>query len=195
MDQSPSFGGLFGLNITPEVAECVFKHTYCQEGGAFSQHELYRRSKHQGYFKNDLCHIEGQAVRIADKVSYLVSDLEDGIRLGALSLEDLRTCRLLRRPPIDLTLAPGESPHDRFLSQRGLLIGLLMEDIILATAKRLMSMKTISDVRSRGEYTVDHSSELNDEVKRSGASFKSADFMLMVAFASPTSEPRGSFES
>jgi dGTPase len=162
--QSPSFGGLFGLNITPEVAECVFKHTYCQSGGAFSQNHLYERSKHQAYFRNDLCHIEGQAVRIADKISYLISDLEDGIRVGALGLADLLTCRLLRRPPIDLTLAPGESPHERFLSQRSLLIGILMEDIIAATAERLAKMNSLNDVRSAGFYTVNHSDEIIAEV-------------------------------
>jgi dGTPase len=163
--QSPSFGGLFGLNITTEVAECVFKHTYCQTSGTFCQNELYKRSKHKEYFDDDLCHLEGQAVRIADKVSYLISDLEDGIRVGALTLADLLSCRLLRRPPLDLTLAPGESAHERFLSQRSLLIGILMEDIILATADRLSQLSSLQDARSAKSYTVTYSADVNHEVE------------------------------
>lgn len=162
--QSPSLGGLFGLNLTPEVAECIFKHTYCTQGGDFCQEELYRRSKHKAYFSNDLCHVEGQAVRIADKVSYLISDLEDGIRVGALSLDDLLRCRLLRRSPLDLVPGQGESQHERFLSQRSLIIGVLMEDIIEATAQRLASIKSLQEVRKLGRYTVDHSEQLRSEV-------------------------------
>jgi len=30
------------------------------------------------------CHLEGQSVRAADKISYLISDIEDGLRLGPL---------------------------------------------------------------------------------------------------------------
>jgi dGTPase len=155
--QSPAFGSIFGLNITPEVAECIFKHTYCTTGGSLCQSELYARTKHKAYFKNDLSHLEGQAVRIADKVSYLVSDLEDGIRAGALDVNDLLNCELLRTPPIDLAVAPGESLHERFLSQRSLLIGLLMEDIIEATNQRLSSICTLADVRRGPSYTVNHS--------------------------------------
>lgn len=162
--QSPSLGGLFGLNLTPEVAECIFKHTYCTSGGDFCQEELYGRSKHQRYFSNDLCHVEGQAVRIADKVSYLISDLEDGIRVGALSLDDLLRCRLLRRSPLDLVLAHSESQHERFLSQRSLIIGVLMEDIIEATAQRLAPIRSLDEVRKADRYTVDHSEELGREV-------------------------------
>jgi len=162
--QSPALGGLPGLNITSEVAECIFKHTYCQTGGERCQRELYRASKHRDYFTDDLCHLEGQAVRIADKVSYLVSDLEDGIRVGALKLEDLLSCQLLRRPPIDLVLAPGESLHERFISQRSLLLGIVMEDIIDSSAERLERIGTLSEVRTAKRYTVSHSDELAEEI-------------------------------
>ena len=163
--QSPAFGGLFGLNITSEVAECVFKHTYCQTGGSFCQDELYKQSKHQDYFGRDLCHLEGQAVRIADKVSYLVSDLEDGILMGAIKLDDLLDCTLLRRTPVDLVVAPGESPFERFLSQRSVIVGIVMEDIIEATAERLSRIRTLEQVRMADTYTVDVSDIVKKEVE------------------------------
>jgi len=68
-----------GLNLVPEVMECVLKHTYCHGGAAFSTEQLLSQTKHPPtIIKRGYCHLEGQAVRIADKISYLVSDLEDG---------------------------------------------------------------------------------------------------------------------
>jgi dGTPase len=162
--QSPAVGGLAGLNLTSDVAECIFKHTYCQNRDRFSQDEIYKRSKHKNYFSNALCNLEGQAVRVADKVSYLISDLEDGIRMGVFALEDLVRCKLLRRPPIDLSPRKDESLHERFLSQRPLVVGLLMEDIIDSTDRRLATRKTIDAVQSAEDYTVNHSSEIAEEV-------------------------------
>jgi dGTPase len=66
-----------GLNLSDEVLECIFKHTYCHTG-EFGSEDLWKWSKHQARIKKGYCHLEGQAVRAADKISYLVSDIEDG---------------------------------------------------------------------------------------------------------------------
>jgi dGTPase len=162
--QSPALGGIHGLNLTSEVAECIFKHTYCQSGRPFSQEELYKRSKHQAYINSSLCHVEGQAVRLADKILYLISDLEDGIRMGVFTTEDLLTCRLLRRPPLDLAPRSDESLYVRFLSQRPLILRLLMEDAIDATDRKLASRKSVEAVRQAKDYTVCFSADLQEEV-------------------------------
>jgi len=78
----------------------------------------------------------------------LISDLEDGIRTGVFSVDDLVGCRLLRRPPLDFRLSQGESLHERFLSQRGKLINLLMEDIIEHADRRLTALGNLSAVRA-----------------------------------------------
>ncbi|MFY9854524.1 MAG: HD domain-containing protein [Terracidiphilus sp.] len=85
-----------GLNLTPEVAECILKHTYCQTGNALSSESIYRNSKHSSFVPAGYCHLEGQAVRLADKISYFVSDLEDGNALAkrkGISLSTLPICR------------------------------------------------------------------------------------------------------
>ena len=69
-----------GLNLSPEVTECILKHTYYHDGDPQSAKQLRERSKHRAFIPDGYCHLEGQAVRVADKISYFVSDLEDGLR-------------------------------------------------------------------------------------------------------------------
>ena len=161
--RSSAAGLRSGLNLTAAVCECIFKHTYCLGGVPIGQAELWRRSKHRDWAAiagEAPCHLEGQAVRLADKISYLVSDLEDGIRMGALTIADLRACRLFEHAPLDYERLWGESEHERYVSQRRALLSFLMEDAIDATAKRLPK----GDWRRRSGYTVNHSERVADEV-------------------------------
>lgn len=161
--QSPSSGGFRGLDLTPEVSECIFKHTYCREGKPLSQAALYAASKHKDLFFDDNCHLEGQAVRAGDKISYLISDLEDGIRLGVLKLEHLQSCRLFNRPPIDIAPSKDESLLERFLAQRRNILKLLMEDIIIESERRLSSVRSRQDIRAGKDYLIDYSPEFQQD--------------------------------
>ena len=166
--RSPVAGGLWGLNLTRAVSECIFKHTYCITGHRISQAELWNRSKHRESWPELMgdtpCHLEGQAVRIADKISYLVSDLEDGIRLGAIGIRGLRNCRLFNHAPMDYERLPGESELERYLSQRRVLLKFLVEDVINATAKRLAGIGDKTKLEHIKTYTADHSTTVKEEV-------------------------------
>lgn len=162
--QSPAAGGYRGLNLTPHVAECIFKHTFCHSGHRIGQRELWRKSKHQDIIPDSRCHLEGQAVRMADKISYLVSDLEDGIRMGVFAVDDLRGCRLFDRAPIDIRPSDTEPLLDRFISQRRAILQVLMEDVIMASGRRIAQCKSADDVRRANEYTIDHSSAIRADV-------------------------------
>jgi dGTPase len=152
-----------GLNLTPEVAECILKHTFCQTGNDLTAEAVLAISKHSDVIKPGYCHLEGQSVRVADKISYLVSDVEDGIRLGALTVNDLHTCRFFYRAPLNFTLGPGETLYNRFIEQRRNILKLLMEDVLVETNKRLARMKP-GHMRSADEYTVNHSTEIVRDV-------------------------------
>lgn len=153
-----------GLDLVPEVCEAVLKHAY--------QHDLFRlESKHiDPFIPRGYCHLEGQAVRLADKISYLVSDLEDGIRLGAIPEEAIAECRLFHRPPIDMSQPRGTSLLKRFLVQRRNIIRVLMEDAITAMGRKLAQRRGQHDtpnveiVRAAGEYMVEHSSDVSKDV-------------------------------
>lgn len=163
MYRSPGAGGIPGLNLTNETAECIIKHTFFRTNHPTSQDTLLRASKHQDVDTRS-CHLEGQAVRIADKISYLISDLEDGIRMGVFTLDALRTCRLFDRPPIDLTPDQDEPLYERFVSQRGAILKVLMEDVLTASDRQMRSLGSVEDVRNRREYTITFSPDIQQEV-------------------------------
>jgi dGTPase len=153
-----------GLNLTSAVAECILKHTYCHGGDGISSEILLRSGKYDGYIPDGYCHLEGQAVRIADKISYFVSDLEDGLRLGAISIGDLLACHFFHRPPLNFQLSGHVSPYQSFLAQRRGILKILMEDVLVATSKRL-ARTTPEGVRKATEYMVNHSEAVNHDVK------------------------------
>ncbi|WP_198674475.1 dGTP triphosphohydrolase [Idiomarina tyrosinivorans] len=150
-----------GLNLTAEVCDCILKHTYCHSAEGSGHHDVWKKSKHKDYLKcSGFSHLEGQAVRAADKISYLLSDIEDGIRLGAVKHEDLMFCRLFNRSPIDFRMRKGESLYMKFIEQRGAIIKLLMEDVILESSKRISSLSSINEVRNANDYCIYHSPEI-----------------------------------
>lgn len=165
MYQSPGAGGFPGLNLTFETVECIFKHTYYRgDEEPFGQRLLSKRTKHEDLRADCSCHLEGQAVRIADKISYLISDLEDGIRMEIIKLDDLYRCRFFERPPIDLVPSPGESLYDRFISQRRSILKVIMEDILSATDKRLGTISSVAEIRAKDSYIVTYSEEIDSEI-------------------------------
>lgn len=150
-----------GLNLTSDVCDCILKHTYCHSGGAGSHKDIWDKSKHQKFIGcGGFSHLEGQAVRAADKISYLLSDIEDGIRLDIITHQDLMNCKLFHRAPIDFRMAPSDLLYAKFVQQRGSIIKLLMEDIILESSKRISRLNSIKDVRTAGDYCIFHGPEI-----------------------------------
>ncbi|WP_146448471.1 dNTP triphosphohydrolase [Vibrio kanaloae] len=154
-----------GLNLTPDVCDCILKHTYCHSGGTGSHKDVWDKSKHQKFIGcSGFSHLEGQAVRAADKISYLLSDIEDGIRLDIITHQDLMNCRLFHRAPIDFRMKPSDSLYVKFIQQRGAIIKLLMEDIILESSKRISRLSSKKDVRTAGDYCIFHGPEIQSDM-------------------------------
>ena len=153
-----------GLDLTREVCDCILKHTFCHSGGNLSHESIWRKSKHQNFLSSGFSSLEGQAVRAADKISYLLSDVEDGIRLGIVDIHDLLSCKLFNRAPIDLRMKEGDSVYMKFLEQRGSIIKFLMEDIIIESSKRLSKIKSISDVPKASDYCIFHSPQTTADI-------------------------------
>lgn len=163
--QSAALGGLAGLQLTPEVADCIFKHTYCHSGpDGRSLEKLWAKTKHRDYITPGLGTLEAQAVRLADKISYLVSDLEDGIRTGAFDLSALLSCALLRRPPLSLRPREGEGLRDRFLAERSALISILMKDAISESSRRIVRVRSRDALQGQSDYLIAHSPEVQRDL-------------------------------
>lgn len=164
-----------GLNLIWETMECIFKHTFfrsrkdcsqSQEDRELSQEELSELSKHEFLRDNTSCHLEGQAVRIADKISYLVSDIEDGIRLDVIKLNDLRECKFFERSPIDIVPRSRETLFERIISQRRGIIHILMSDLIDVTNENLAKFHSLDEIRNcKDSYIVCFSREIALELK------------------------------
>ena len=162
--RAPATGGFGGLNLCPETIECIFKHTYDRDTEIVSQTKLVEVTKHSDLINDTSCHLEGQAIRIADKISYLISDLEDGIRMGIFEPEDIMKCSFFHHAPIDMTPPSGVSLLDQFISQRRSILKVIMEDVLNETDRRLSKLKNLQDVREERNYTIDHSETLKREI-------------------------------
>lgn len=77
----------FGLNLTSEVREGIFKHTN-DKSGIFESLEPEKP-----------CHIEGQIVHFSDKIAYITHDFEDGLNSGIF--DELIKNGLISREEID----------------------------------------------------------------------------------------------
>lgn len=150
-----------GLNISNEVLEAVLKHTYYHSGNELGSEELVQNSKHKKKLVPGYCHLEGQAVRIADKISYLISDVEDGLRLGAIDIFDLVSCELFHVSPLFFNTSTTEDAIAQFLRQRKSIIKILMEDVITSSTLRISqkNIVTAQDARDADAYIIDHSPE------------------------------------
>jgi dGTPase len=60
-------------------------------------------------------------------------------------------------------MEPGQTLYQRFIEQRRNVLKILMEDVLVATNKRLAKMMP-QDVRTAREYTVNHSEEIHTDV-------------------------------
>lgn len=154
-----------GLDLTPEVCDCILKHTFCYSGEEFSHQSIWEKSKHKAFLiHSGFSSLEGQAVRAADKISYLLSDIEDGIRLDIIGIHDLLSCKLFNRAPIDFRMKEGDSLYLKFLEQRGMIIKFLMEDIIVESSKRLSKVSSRKDVLNAQDYCIFHSPQTTADI-------------------------------
>lgn len=78
-----------GLNLTFETREGILKH--CSERNARTLGELGRRFT-EGFEPS----LEAQLANVADEIAYNNHDVDDGLRAGLLSVDELRQAELFR---------------------------------------------------------------------------------------------------
>ncbi len=149
-----------GLNLSWEMLEGLAKHNGPVTRPGWAMREL------DALFLLDLpshASLEAQVAAIADDIAYDNHDIDDGLRAGLLSLEQLlevpfvATCwdRVLARYP--------DVPQDKLL--RELVreqIGVMANDLLDATRANIAEskVKTVDDVRALGRTLVAFSPEL-----------------------------------
>lgn len=173
--------GYHGLDLSKQTLDCIAKHTF--DFQTFLQN--FEKSKHKEFLTKDHGSLEAQAVKLSDKIAYMLTDIEDGILIGAIQLPDLQGCRLFSKPPIDFYLKKEERTieglHELFLSQRGAIIKVIMEDVLDASAVRL---STVDEAKYQSEYIIDFSPNMSacmDEIWKNVQSKKLHDTQKVSA--------------
>jgi dGTPase len=124
-----------GLNLTDQVREGILKHTRWRVGFDFPLPDA------DGLALESPCHLEGQAVAVADEIAQQTHDLEDGLRAGSVSFESVEELEISKR----IIARLGDSYRSegrRWLRQNTLireLIGFFITDVIQASGGRIQA--------------------------------------------------------
>lgn len=154
-----------GLNLTFETREGILKH--CSLKNARELGELGKR-----FLEKTQPGLEAQLVNIADEIAYNNHDVDDGLRSGLLTLEQLKPVTLfagqydevLRRYP---DIPPRRAVYETIRR----MINQVVTDLIENSRRRLAQagIKDIEDVRRHPELLIAYTPEVAEksrELKR-----------------------------
>lgn len=147
------------LNLTQEVREGLMKHksTYDQFNVSFKRAP----------------HLEAQVVNRADEIAYTGHDLDDALRSGIISIEDIKKVRLWEIAHENIMKKyPDISENDPEYIQRcvGEIIGRLIDDICVTTDSLLEAnnIQSVEDVKNHTDELVQFSSEAKKQLTEMG---------------------------
>lgn len=141
-----------GLNLTWEVREGILKHE-----------TEYDRSDVTDFEPDWRPTLEAQIVNYADEIAYTTADLDDGLRSGMITPEQLEDVEFWRRVAEELKLNPRQSFNDmdrhRMIRR---LVGTEVSDVINAAHEQLElhKIKSVEDIRGLSHNIVRRSEEV-----------------------------------
>ena len=147
-----------GLNLTFETREGVLKR--CPKELAKTLGPLGER-----FLKGGLPTLEAQLVDYADRIAYTNHDLDDGLRLGLLKLEEVRFLPLFAKAYEEAGKNLPNLPRHMLLHETNRrMITVMMADLIRTTEERIKQAKPDSPqaVRTHAKKLAGFSSELHD---------------------------------
>lgn len=125
------YAGFPGLNLTYETREGILKH--CSPARARTLGDVGER-----FLRREQPALEAQLANLADEIAYNNHDIDDGLRAGLLSVEQLRTVPLFARHH-DAVLAawPGLSAKKQRYETVRRMVNTLVTDLTEQTARNL----------------------------------------------------------
>jgi dGTPase len=130
------YGSDCGLNLTLTTRRCLLKGAV-PKGFPLSPDLVPKTAPA----------LEAHLVDLCDKVAYLCHDIDDGLRAGVFTAQDVATLRLWQMAAA--RAQPGS--HHRVISE---MIALLMHDLVETTAQVLEGTATPADARPRHSDTM-----------------------------------------
>lgn len=164
-----------GLNLTWETLDGLIKHNgplTDREGRILDSANprsvpemVWRVAAETGIKLWTHTSAEGQVAAIADDIAYDAHDLDDGLRAGLFTLEDVGEVPLLRGIMADVSRKHPALDSSRRAHElvRGL-ITRMIEDVVSASDARLQALapRTPDEVRAAGSLLVDFSAGMAD---------------------------------
>ncbi len=137
------YGGFDGLNLTFETREGILKH--CSRSNALQLGAVAER-----FIKRQRPSLEAQLVNLADELAYNNHDVDDGLRSGLVSIEQLSTVPIFRRHR-DQALKAFPKLDGRRLVHETVrrMIGTLVTDLTRQSSSniRAQAPRSLDDVR------------------------------------------------
>jgi dGTPase len=141
-----------GLNLTWETLEGLAKHNGPVSNPTPVLAEM------DAFYPLDLPSwpsAEAQAAALADDIAYDNHDIDDGLRAGFLQMDDLLTLDIVADQWRAIENRYPNAPRDRQLRElvRGQ-IGLMVNDLLEESRRRLQEVQTVDDVRARSDAVI-----------------------------------------
>ena len=157
-----------GLNLTWEMLEGLAKHNgpVTRPNWALAQLDAA-----YGLELSTHASLEAQVAAISDDIAYDNHDIDDGLRAGFLTLDELMTQDFVAANWREVERRFPGAPRDRQL--RELVrsqIGIMVNDVIAQTGQRVQGMASPDDVRAAGRVSAVFSDSLG-EAERSLKNF------------------------
>ena len=153
------YAGFRGLNLTFETREGILKH--CSLKVARELGDLGRR-----FLDRTQAGLEAQLANIADEIAYNNHDVDDGLRSGLVTLEQLATLPFLEEPLRRIKKAhPKLKPQLQGSELVRDMIGRLVADLVAASAAAIAAAapRSIDDVRRWPRPLIESSAPLREE--------------------------------
>ncbi|TXG85484.1 MAG: deoxyguanosinetriphosphate triphosphohydrolase [Thermomicrobiales bacterium] len=138
------YGAFDGLNLCYETREGILKH--CSVANARSLGDLGRR-----FIEKTQPSLEAQICNLADEIAYNNHDVDDGLRSGLISLQQLESVRVFQTHAGD---ALAEYP------------GLSGRRLIHETTRRMINAQVLDLIEQSGRNVSDAAVESLDDVHR-----------------------------
>jgi dGTPase len=149
-----------GLNLSWETLEGLVKHNGPLTDRAGAPLERYRQhgvpdtilvyTRQQDLQLWSFAGVEAQIAAFADDIAYDAHDIDDGIRAGLFTLDDIAAVPLVGRIIGDIRRAHPHIDSDRLVHELvRTLIGLLIDDVVAETGRRLarLAPRSADEVR------------------------------------------------
>src|SRR3982751_4142491 len=154
-----------GLNLTFECREGILKH--CSAPNARLLGDVGRR-----FLDRTQPGLEAQLSNLADAIAYNNHDVDDGVRAGLITVEELRGVRVFERchAPV-LKKYPDVSPRRQLYETIRRMVDYLVSDLIMETQRKIAEVRveSIDSVRQQPHPLVSLSEEAlaeHQELKR-----------------------------